>query len=433
LLQLAAYLRRSPEDAEYDLAVKEAISPSAAVRAAVFLAAAAMFALIGAPTARAAPAVTKLTLSGPHGAPGGKATVTAKLTSSGKAVSGKAIALFGEEPAPLATATTDKKGRAAFEVTVAAPTSFHATFTPSPQDAPAYTPATSNTLAVAPAIDVKVSVVTYLHAGRKRVGVPRERVKVRGTIATYTAGQQIQIAVFKKTKRVKLKSAAVKPSGGKGGFAFSFKPGGRGVYRVQATVPGGSATKRVYVVRPHAGPGSRGTSVRALQSRLKALGYLTPVNGSFNSSTARAVLAFRKVNGYARTTSAGRAVFRRLARGGGGFHVRYPKAGKHVEFDWSRQVLVLARGARPDKVLHASSGKPSTPTVFGKFHFYSKTAGYNSHGMYYSNYFIGGYAVHGYAGVPNYPASHGCIRIPIPSAISIYRWISIGNPIYVYH
>ena len=30
------------------------------------------------------------------------------------------------------------------------------------------------------------------------------------------------------------------------------------------------------------------------------------------------------------------------------------------------------------------------------------------------------------------PASHGCIRIPIPSAISVYRWISIGDQIFVY-
>ena len=36
--------------------------------------------------------------------------------------------------------------------------------------------------------------------------------------------------------------------------------------------------------------------------------------------------------------------------------------------------------------------------------------GYNSHGMYYSFYFYGGYAVHGYDSVPDYPASHGCIR-----------------------
>jgi hypothetical protein len=172
--------------------------------------------------------------------------------------------------------------------------------------------------------------------------------------------------------------------------------------------------------------------VRALQRRLKDLGYVTPVNGSYGGSTGRAVLAFRKVNGFARTMSAGRSVFRRLARGGGGFKVRYPKAGKHAEFDWSRQVLVLARGARPQIILHTSSGAPSTPTVFGKFHFYRKHPGYNAKGMYYSNYFVGGYAIHGYSPVPAYPASHGCLRIPIASAKRVYAWVSLGDTIYTY-
>jgi lipoprotein-anchoring transpeptidase ErfK/SrfK len=53
--------------------------------------------------------------------------------------------------------------------------------------------------------------------------------------------------------------------------------------------------------------------------------------------------------------------------------------------------------------------------------------------MYYSSYFIGGYAIHGYASVPDYAASHGCIRIPIPSAKAVYAWIDLGDPIYVYH
>jgi peptidoglycan hydrolase-like protein with peptidoglycan-binding domain len=172
--------------------------------------------------------------------------------------------------------------------------------------------------------------------------------------------------------------------------------------------------------------------VRALQRRLAALGYLTPVNGSFGASTARAVLAFRKANGMSRTSVANRAVFRRLARGGGAFHVRYPKAGKHVEFDWSRQVVVLARGARPVMTVHASSGTPATPTVLGSYRFYSKTPGFNSKGMYYSSYFTGGYAIHGYASVPTFPASHGCIRIPIASAVRAYRWIDIGDPVYTY-
>jgi hypothetical protein len=253
---------------------------------------------------------------------------------------------------------------------------------------------------------------------------------VRGAIAAFAPA--VTVDVFRGTKRIHHRSIPVKRAGAGGTFAFYFRPGGRGVYRIRATDSGGSTTKRLYVVRPHASAGSRGTAVRALQSRLRQLGYLVPVSGRFDGSTSRALLAFRKVNGYARTTSASSAVFKRLGRGGGGFHLRHPSAGKHVEFDWSRQVLVLARGAKPVMILHASSGKPSTPTVFGKYRFYSKTPGYNSHGMYYSNYFIGGYAIHGYDPVPTYAASHGCIRIPIPSATRVYRWIKLGDPIYVY-
>ena len=33
---------------------------------------------------------------------------------------------------------------------------------------------------------------------------------------------------------------------------------------------------------------------------------------------------------------------------------------------------------------------------------------------------------------PNYAASHGCLRVPIPNAVSIYNWIDIGDPIYTY-
>jgi lipoprotein-anchoring transpeptidase ErfK/SrfK len=126
------------------------------------------------------------------------------------------------------------------------------------------------------------------------------------------------------------------------------------------------------------------------------------------------------------------AVYDRVLRRRGRFRLRHPRAGKHVEFDWSRQVLALASRGRAWRVYHASSGKASTPTVFGSFRFYRKQPGTNSHGMVHSNYFIGGYAIHGYPSVPNHPASHGCIRVPIPNAASIFGWIRLGDPIYVY-
>ena len=38
----------------------------------------------------------------------------------------------------------------------------------------------------------------------------------------------------------------------------------------------------------------------------------------------------------------------------------------------------------------------------------------------------------GYKSVPAYPASHGCLRNPIPNSLFIYNWIDIGDDIYVY-
>jgi lipoprotein-anchoring transpeptidase ErfK/SrfK len=78
-----------------------------------------------------------------------------------------------------------------------------------------------------------------------------------------------------------------------------------------------------------------------------------------------------------------------------------------------------------------SSGKPSTPTVLGRFRVYRKDPGTNSHGMVHSSYFIGGYAIHGYASVPAYNASHGCLRVPIPDSWSIYNWVRMGDVVWV--
>jgi lipoprotein-anchoring transpeptidase ErfK/SrfK len=49
-----------------------------------------------------------------------------------------------------------------------------------------------------------------------------------------------------------------------------------------------------------------------------------------------------------------------------------------------------------------------------------------------SNYFIRGYAIHGYPDVPTYNASHGCLRIPNADAVEVFNQISIGESIWVY-
>jgi len=80
-----------------------------------------------------------------------------------------------------------------------------------------------------------------------------------------------------------------------------------------------------------------------------------------------------------------------------------------------------------------SSGKPSTPTVLGRFRVYRKEPGTNGEGMVESSYFISGYAIHGYFEVPVWAASHGCLRVPIPNAASIYAWVQYGTPVDVYN
>jgi lipoprotein-anchoring transpeptidase ErfK/SrfK len=133
----------------------------------------------------------------------------------------------------------------------------------------------------------------------------------------------------------------------------------------------------------------------------------------------------------ARTFTASRDVLLGVLAGRGAWTVRHPRDGHHVEADISLQLLVLVDGAKVVRIYHTSSGKPSTPTVLGKFRVYRKEPGTNSHGMVDSSYFIGGYAIHGYVSVPAYNASHGCLRVPIPNALSIYRWVRMGDVVWV--
>ena len=108
--------------------------------------------------------------------------------------------------------------------------------------------------------------------------------------------------------------------------------------------------------------------------------------------------------------------------------MRYRSDGRHVEANLTKQVLAeIEPGGHVRAIYTTSSGKPSTPTVIGRFTVYSKTPGTNSEGMVDSNYFIRGYAIHGYAEVPTYAASHGCLRVPIPDAAGDLRLGADGH------
>lgn len=268
---------------------------------------------------------------------------------------------------------------------------------------------------------------------------PGARLTVAARATPYVEGQQAVLEVRRRGKVVASQQAPIVrgPGGGVAGFRLKVRRRGgfRLVVRHPATATQGefhSRSAKVKVVVLRAGQGARGLRVLLLQRGLKRLGFAVPITGYYDGGTSRAVLAFRKTNGLGRDGYATKRVYSLVLRNRGAFRPRFPRAGRHVEFDWSRQILALVNRGRAHRVYHASSGKASTPTVFGSFRFYSKQPGTNSHGMVHSNYFIGGYAVHGYASVPTYPASHGCIRVPIPNADEVDRQIKLGDPIFVY-
>jgi hypothetical protein len=97
------------------------------------------------------------------------------------------------------------------------------------------------------------------------------------------------------------------------------------------------------------------------------------------------------------------------------------------------------------KVLPASTGndQPFTSdgqesvayTPRGRFVVYDKSFGWENGqlgSVYYANYISGGVAIHGYLTVPNTPASHGCIRIPMFAAKEVSKRLKLGTIVLVY-
>ena len=264
---------------------------------------------------------------------------------------------------------------------------------------------------------------------------------VRGTTGVFVPGETVTVRFFIAGRMREERPVALTPQAdGTGGFLLAYEPRRPGTLKIRAihdpTPALGPLAARLdsvvdvipRSVRRRSGP----ASIRALQRRLRRLGYVTGARGSFDARTARAVLAFRKVTGMKRTTSASIGVMRAIARGEGRFKIRFREHGRHIEADLSRQVIALIQGGRVRRIYPVSSGAPGTPTVQGSFRIYFKTPGTNSLGMVDAAYFIRGYATHGYASVPVFPASHGCLRVPVAEARRLFRWVRIGTPVDVY-
>jgi peptidoglycan hydrolase-like protein with peptidoglycan-binding domain len=202
--------------------------------------------------------------------------------------------------------------------------------------------------------------------------------------------------------------------------------------------------------------GDSGADVLALQRRLYGMHYWLKINGRFDFDTQEAVYAFQGINGLAIDGVVGPKTVKAL---------EHPRAWKahnpghstriEVDINPKVQALVLYKNNQVYLISHISSaggyyycdpggggcGYAVTPQGTYTANIFmpgnvTVPLGY----MYNPVFFIGtAYAIHGEGSVPNYPASHGCIRIPDDIANFFYKLIDVrnidggsGTKIYVY-
>jgi peptidoglycan hydrolase-like protein with peptidoglycan-binding domain len=182
------------------------------------------------------------------------------------------------------------------------------------------------------------------------------------------------------------------------------------------------------VVQPTLSRGSAGPSVLALERRLAELRYALPrVDATYGHDTVEAVLAFQKVHGLPRTGSVEPWLWRRLARAS---VPRARRGGDYIEVDKSRQVMFVVRGGEVVKAVHVSTGATGN-TPLGTWQVYRKVPGWDWV-LWYPLYFLRGFAIHGYPSVPAYPASHGCVRVPMWIAPQIFDQHRFGTKVSVF-
>ena len=184
---------------------------------------------------------------------------------------------------------------------------------------------------------------------------------------------------------------------------------------------------------------------RQAEQRLWELGYWGgPIDGKFDSASRQALIAFQKVEGRARTGSLTSSELSALLAASRP-RPRFQGYG-HIEIDLTRQVLfVLDENGTIIRILPVSTGNERlyvdhgevhrAHTPRGSFKVLRKTNGWrvSSLGLlYYPSYILNGVAVHGSLSVPAYPASHGCIRVPMFAAKELSGLMPIGIEVIVY-
>ncbi len=169
------------------------------------------------------------------------------------------------------------------------------------------------------------------------------------------------------------------------------------------------------LVGPEYREGSTGVEVFWMQIQLVNRGFfLSDFAGYYGASTRHAVTAMQKYFGLPRT---GRVdALTRFALAGVDDRVspRFAIGGRAIDIDLGRQIMFTTVEGGTEWVFDISSGKGSTPTPRGIFRVQRQINALRVSRLgqlWRPKYFTGGYAIHGSPSVPNYPASHGCVRL----------------------
>lgn len=188
--------------------------------------------------------------------------------------------------------------------------------------------------------------------------------------------------------------------------------------------------------------------IKQAEKRLAELGYWAgPADGVWDTASRHALIAFQKVEGARPTGTLTWAEYNALTDSAQGVPKPRRKEGPHVEIDLARQILYLVDAeGKVGNILPISSGSgkrffengyPETRAITpcGPLEVYSKLSGWKKSPlgeMHNPMYIVGGIAIHGSEDVPPYPASHGCIRIPMFASHRLPGMIPVGTPVLVY-
>jgi peptidoglycan hydrolase-like protein with peptidoglycan-binding domain len=185
--------------------------------------------------------------------------------------------------------------------------------------------------------------------------------------------------------------------------------------------------------------------VMALQQRLAELGYdVGTPDGQLGSRTSYAIMAFQKVEGLSRDGVDGPQVDAALAKATKPGPMVPDGAPTRIEIDVARQVLFHWVNGSLARILPVSTGSGEhycvdgacdvAVTPGGSFRIGRKAEGLEVSPLgelWWPMYFNGGIAIHGSPSIPPYPASHGCIRIPMYAAPTFYNEVAAGTRVIV--